>query len=85
MVWKSVTWPVDGSSIESECRTNWFAKDVLRHHRTLPATLTRLNGPGCELSRLEEFVPTPEYVAEMPALAEGLERPVMLLVSAQKR
>lgn len=78
------TWPVNGYSIEGERRTDWFAKGVLKHHRTLAATINTLIGAGFELRRMEEFAPTPEQIAEMPDLAEELERPMMLLVSARK-
>lgn len=79
------SWLVNGYSIEGERRTDWFVKDVLKHHRTLATTLNMLIGTGFKLSRLAEFAPTPQQVAEMPALAEELERPMMLLVSAHKR
>jgi hypothetical protein len=58
---------------------------VLKHHRTLATTLNTLIGTGFELRRLEEFAPTPEQIAEIPELAEELERPMMMLVSAHKR
>lgn len=37
------------------------------------------------MRRLEEFAPTQEQIAEIPELAEELERPMMMLVSAHKR
>lgn len=78
------TWPVNGYSIEGERRTDWFAKGVLKHHRTLASTLNTLIGAGFELRRMEEFAPTAEQIADIPDLAEELERPMMLLVSARK-
>jgi len=36
------TWPVNGYSMEGERRTDWFAKGVLKHHRTLGTTLNTL-------------------------------------------
>ena len=79
------TWPVNGYSVEGERRTDWFAKGVLKQHRTLASTLNTLIGAGFELRRLEEFAPTQEQIAEIPELAEELERPMMMLVSAHKR
>ncbi|MDX6749373.1 class I SAM-dependent methyltransferase [Geminicoccaceae bacterium 1502E] len=78
------TWPVNGYSIEGERRTDWFAKGVLKHHRTLATTVNTLIGAGFELRRMEEFSPTPGQIAKMPDLAEELERPMMLLVSARR-
>ncbi|ALS58492.1 class I SAM-dependent methyltransferase [Pandoraea norimbergensis] len=76
------TWPVNGYSIEGERRTDWFAKGVLKYHRTLGTTLNALMRVGFQLQRVEEFAPTPEQIQQMPALAEELERPMMLMVSA---
>jgi SAM-dependent methyltransferase len=79
------TWLVNGYSIEGERRTDWFAKGVLKYHRTLGTTLNALIDAGFELRRIEEFVPTREQIESVPELAEELERPMILLVSARKR
>jgi SAM-dependent methyltransferase len=78
------TWPVNGYSTEGERRTDWFAKDVVKYHRTFGTTLNTLIGAGFELQRVEEFAPTPVQIKRMPELAEELERPMMMLVSAHK-
>ena len=39
------TWPVNGYSVEGERRTDWFARGVLKHHRTLGTTLNPDPGP----------------------------------------
>lgn len=78
------TWPVNGYSIEGERRTDWFAKGVIKQHRTLATTINTLIGTGFELRRVEEFAPTPEQIKAMPELAEEMERPMMLLVSASR-
>ncbi|WP_370210389.1 class I SAM-dependent methyltransferase [Roseovarius sp.] len=78
------TWPVNGYSREGERRTDWFAKGVLKHHRTLATTINTLIGAGFALRRLEEFAPTAAQIAAMPALEEELERPMMALFAAQK-
>lgn len=78
------TWPVNGYSIEGERRTDWFAKGVLKYHRTLTTTVNTLLGAGFQLRRIEEFAPRPDQIAAMPELAEERERPMMLLVAAQR-
>lgn len=78
------TWPVNGYSIEGERRTDWFANGVLKYHRSLGTTLNTLIDAGFELRRIEEFAPTREQIERSPELAEELERPMMLLVSARK-
>ena len=78
------TWPVNGYSVEGERRTDWFAKGVVKYHRTLGTTLNSLIETGFELRRTEEFAPTFDQIRQMPDLAEELERPMLLLVSARK-
>lgn len=78
------TWPVNGYSLEGERRTDWFAKGAVKYHRTLGTTLNTLIGTGFDLRRIEEFAPTPDQIDRMPELSEELERPMMMLVSAQK-
>ncbi len=79
-----LTWPVNGYALEGQRRTDWFAKGVLKYHRTLATTLNTLIEAGLRINRVEEFAPSPEQVAALPNLAEELERPMMLLVSAQR-
>ncbi|SMG54893.1 class I SAM-dependent methyltransferase [Paraburkholderia susongensis] len=76
------TWPVNGYSVEGERRTHWFAEGVLKYHRTLSTTLNALIDAGFEIRQLDEFAPTPEQIEQMPQLAEELERPMILIVSA---
>ena len=76
------TWPVNGYSIEGERRTDWFARGVLKYHRTIGTTLNSLIGAGFQIRRVEEFSPTPGQIARAPELAEEVERPMLLLVSA---
>ncbi len=78
------TWPVNGYSVEGERRTDWFVKGVLKYHRTMATTLNTLIGAGFALHRVDEFAPTRAQIEAMPELAQELERPMMLLVSARK-
>jgi len=76
------TWPVNRYSVEGERRTDWFAPGVLKYHRTVGTTLNTLIGADFQIRRVEEFAPTHEQIQQMPQLAEELERPMMLIVSA---
>ena len=78
------TWPVNRYAIEGERRTDWFAKGVVKYHRTVATTLNTLIEAGFALRRLAEFAPSAEQIAAQPSLEEELERPMMLLVSAQR-
>ena len=79
------TWPVNRYSIEGERRTDWFAKDVVKYHRTIATTLNTLVDAGFTLCNLQEFAPTPQQIEGIPELEEELERPMMLLVSVQRQ
>ncbi|MEO9612500.1 MAG: class I SAM-dependent methyltransferase [Nitratireductor sp.] len=78
------TWPVNGYSVEGERRTDWFARGVLKYHRTIATTLNTLIGAGFAIRQIEEFAPTAAQIAENADLAEEIERPMMVLVSAQR-
>jgi len=75
-------WRLQGYQREGERRTDWFAKGVLKYHRTLATTLNQLIGAGFALRRIEEFCPDAGQIAADPSLAEEVERPTFLLVSA---
>jgi len=78
------TWPVNRYALEGERRTDWLAKDVLKYHRRIDTTLNTLIEAGFGLRRVEEFAPTPNQIKRNPELAEELERPMLLLISAQR-
>jgi SAM-dependent methyltransferase len=76
------TWPVNGYAREGERRTDWFAAGVLKYHRTISTTLNALIAAGFGIRAVQEFAPTAEQIRQLPQLAEELERPMMLIVSA---
>lgn len=78
------TWPVNGYAEEGERRTDWFAKGVLKYHRTIGTTVNLLIKAGFTLRQLVEFAPTPADVEQAPDLAQERERPMMLLIAARK-
>jgi SAM-dependent methyltransferase len=78
------SWPVSGYSREGSRTTDWLAKGVVKHHRTIATTLNTLLDAGFSIRRVVEFAPTAEQIAVAPQLAEELERPMMLIVAAQR-
>ena len=78
------TWPVDQYLVEGPRSTDWLAKGVVKHHRTLGTTLNALIQSGFTIEHVEEFRPTDAQIAAKPELAEELERPMFLLVSARR-
>lgn len=77
-------WPLDGYSIEGARQTDWLPKGVLKYHRTVGTTLNALMYAGLNIRHVQEWVPTAEHVATNPGLAEELDRPMMLLIAAQR-
>ena len=78
------TWPVNRYAIEGERRTDWFAKGVVKRHRTMATTLNTLIEAGFSIRRVAEFAPSAEQITEKPELAEELERPMILMIAAQR-
>ncbi|RUY31343.1 class I SAM-dependent methyltransferase [Mesorhizobium sp. M7A.F.Ca.US.001.04.1.1] len=78
------TWPVDQYLVEGPRSTDWLAKGVVKHHRTIGTTLNALLQAGFTIAHVEEFSPTSEQIAAKPELAEELERPMFLLVSVRR-
>lgn len=77
-------WPVSRYSIEGERRTDWFAKGVLKYHRTIGTTLNTLIRAGFAIRAVEEFAPSAEQIEADPGLKDEVERPMMLLVSVSR-
>lgn len=75
-------WPVDSYFAEGPRRTDWITRGVLKYHRTIATTLNLLIRSGFKIERVEEFCPSAEQITARPALAEELQRPTFLLVSA---
>lgn len=79
------TWPVDSYSDESLRTTDWLAKGFSKRHRTFSTVMNSLVAAGFSMERVEEWGPTAEQCAMRADLAEARERPLFLLVAAQKR
>lgn len=70
--------------MEGERRTDWLADGVVKQHRMLGTTVEALIGAGFALRALREWSPGPEQLAARPALAEEMDRPMMVLLAAQR-
>ncbi len=77
-------WPVDHYAVEGERRTDWLAEGVIKYHRRLSTIVNILIEAGFALNSLEEWRPSSEQIEAWPALAEELERPMLLIVSATR-
>ncbi|SFI03649.1 Ubiquinone/menaquinone biosynthesis C-methylase UbiE [Collimonas sp. OK307] len=77
-------WPVDSYQLEGPRTTNWLADGVIKQHRTIGTILNLLIGAGFTITHVEDWGPTAAQVAARPELAEEKERPMLLLVAAQR-
>jgi SAM-dependent methyltransferase len=78
------TWLLDGYLAEGPRRTDWLADGVLKYHRTLGTTLTQLAHAGFTITHVEDWGPTPAQIQARPDWALERERPMFLLVAAQR-
>jgi ubiquinone/menaquinone biosynthesis C-methylase UbiE len=77
-------WPVNHYFAEGPRETDWLTKGVIKQHRTLGTTLNAVIEPGFRLTHIEDWQPTEEQVAMWPDSAENRERPIFLIVAAQR-
>lgn len=77
-------WAVNRYADEGLRITDWLAPGVRKQHRTMATTLNTLIDSGFALRRLIEWNPTPDELAAAPDLVDEVERPMFLLVAAQR-
>lgn len=78
------SWAVSNYQNEGQRVSNWLADGVIKYHRTLGTTLNALMAAGFTLRHVNEWGPSAEQLVATPALAEEVERPMMVLISAQR-
>lgn len=78
------TWPLDRYSAEGPRSTDWLAKGVIKHHRTIGTQLNMMIRQGFTITHFEEWGPTDAEIAAQPALAEERDRPMMMLIAAHR-
>ncbi len=77
-------WPLDSYLREGKRTTDWLAKGVVKYHRTLGTTLNTLIAKGFSIRHVEEWRPSDEQLNRHPEWAEEMDRPMFLLISAQR-
>ncbi len=77
-------WPVDGYLVEGPRTTDWLAKGVVKHHRTLGTTLNALIAAGFAIRHVEEWRPNEAQLAAHPEWRIELNRPMFLLIACER-
>ena len=78
-------WPLDGYMREGPREVEWFGARVAKRHRLMSSTLNAVIGAGFAIRHVEEWRPTDAQIAAKPSLAVELDRPMFLLVAADRR
>lgn len=78
------TWPLDRYADEGERVRDWLAPGVRKQHRTLATLLNAFVAAGFRIRSLAESLPSLEQVAADSGLAEERDRPMFLMVAADR-
>lgn len=81
---KILHWPVDRYYQEGPRQAVFLGETVTKYHRTVETYLKGLLENGFTLTGLAEARPSPEQLAEDPAMEQELRRPMMLLLAARR-
>ena len=76
--------PVDNYYLEGGREAVFLGERVIKYHRTITTYLDALLQNGFQILRVVEPQP-PEDMMDLPGMKNELRRPMMLLVSAEKR
>jgi SAM-dependent methyltransferase len=77
-------WPVDRYGEEGERVREWLAPGVRKQHRTFGTLVNGLVDAGFTLRRAVDWRPSPEQVRADPSLSEEVDRPMFLLLAADR-
>lgn len=77
-------WPLEGYGREGERLSDWLAPGVRKQHRRLETYVSALLRQGFRLQALQEWQPSAAQIAASPALAQECERPMYLLIRAER-
>jgi SAM-dependent methyltransferase len=78
------SWLLNQYFAEGPRVTDWLAPGVVKYHRTMTTILTLLLRVGFTLRLIEEFRPTNEQLSAQPDLAQDLERPIFVMIAADR-
>ena len=78
------SWALNSYAREGRRETDWLAQGVVKHHRTLATTLNALIDSGFVLRKMNEWSPSPEALTANPVWKEEFERPMFVLIAAER-
>lgn len=78
-------WPVDHYFYEGERKATFLGESVVKYHKTLTTYLNTLLKYGFVITGIVEPKPAEHLLDTVEGMKDELRRPMMLLVSAEKR
>jgi len=78
-------WPVDNYFFEGKREAVFLGEEVIKYHKTITTYINGLLTTGFQLTGLIEPEPSAELLNTVPSMKDELRRPMMLIISAQKR
>jgi Cyclopropane fatty acid synthase and related methyltransferases len=78
-------WPVDRYFFEGKRKTSFLGENVLKYHRTVSTYLNVILKQGFKIVEVNEPIPNDEMLKTIPEMNDELRRPMMLLISVEKK
>ncbi len=78
-------WPVDNYFYEGKRNANFLGEEVIKFHKTLTTYIQALLKNGFEITGLVEPQPQEEMLTTIEGMKDELRRPMMLIISANKK
>lgn len=78
-------WPVDRYFMEGERTATFLNNSVIKYHKTITTYLSVLLHHGFSITGIVEPQPAEHLLHTVPKMQDELRRPMMLLLSAQKK
>jgi SAM-dependent methyltransferase len=77
-------WPLDRYGEEGPRQRDWLVTGVRKQHRTFGTWVNCLIDAGFTVRRVIDWRPSTEQIAAQPGLAEEVDRPMFLIVAAER-
>lgn len=78
-------WPVDNYFSQGKRVANFLGEKVIKYHKTITTYLNGLLKQGFIIKEIIEPEPGDDMLKEIPEMKDELRRPMMLLISAEKK
>lgn len=77
-------YPLNNYQVEGKRISNWLVNGVVKQHRKMDTVINTLIDTGFKILHIEEWKPSNEQLKQNPEWSEEMDRPLFLIISAQK-